>query len=156
MSVRYAIVDIATNTCINVTMDEPGRSFELINDGKWFLFESPTSNIGQLWNGTKLIEAPPPVIEPIIYRKFTKLEFRNLFTLPERVAIDNFELSTTVTSDHKMTLRTLFKDQEAASYIDLDRPDTQQGIGFLAVAGLITPTRANEVLAATNSHDGSK
>jgi hypothetical protein len=151
---RYAIIEIDTNRCINVVIDEPGRSFELINDGKWFLFESETADIGQKWNGTTLLPKDPDPV--IVYKRFTKLEFRNLFTLPERVAIDNFELNPAVTAEHKMTLRTLFKDQEAASYIDLERADTQQGVQFLAVAGLLTPARAAEILAATNNHDGSK
>lgn len=150
---RYGIIDVAANKCVNIIDDEPGRSFELLNDGKWFLFEFLGADIGQIWNGTTLV--PGPGEPPVTYKKFTKLEFRNLFTLPERVAIDNFELNGAISAENKMTLRTLFKDQEAASYIDLNRPDTQQGVQFLAVAGLITPTRASEILASTNSHDGS-
>ena len=151
---RYAIVDVATNKCINVIEDHPGRSFELINESKWFLFEFPGADIGQTWNGTTLLpKAPDPVI---VYKRFTKLEFRNLFTLAERVGIDNFELNGAISAENKMTLRTLFKDQEAASYIDLERADTQQGVQFLAVAGLISGARASEILASTNGRDGSK
>lgn len=151
---RYAIIEIAENKCINVVEDEPGRNFEIINEGKWFLFEFPAADIGMIWNGSTLI--PGPVIEPPVFKTFTKLEFRNLFTLPERVAIDNFELNPAISDTNKMTLRTLFKDQEAAMYIDLGRTDTQQGVQFLAVAGLISAERASQILSTTNNVDRSK
>lgn len=154
MSKRYGIIEIASNTCINIIDDEDGKSFEILNDGKWFLFESPEASIGMLWNGTNLV--PGAVVEPPVFKTFTKLEFRNLFTLQERVAIDNFELNPSISDVNKMTLRTLFKDQEAAMFIDVGRTDTQQGIQFLNTAGLISTERANQILNATNSVDRSK
>ena len=71
----------------------------------------------------------------------TRLGFRQRFTFSERVAIE-----TAAQSD--ASVRVMLKDQEAATFIDLARQDTVDGVNALAEAGLITAERAVEILTA--------
>lgn len=74
--------------------------------------------------------------------RITRLAFRNRFTFAEKVAIE-----TAAESD--ATVRVLLKDQEAATFIDLARIDTQQGVQLLVSKSLITAQRATEILSLT-------
>ena len=74
--------------------------------------------------------------------RVTRLAFRNRFTFAEKVAIE-----TAAESD--ATVRVLLKDQEAATFIDLARLDTQQGVQLLVSKNLITAQRATEILSLT-------
>lgn len=73
--------------------------------------------------------------------KITRLAFRNRFTLSEKIAVE-----TAAESD--AAIRVMLKDQEAATYIDLSRQDTIDGVNYLASQNLITAARAEEVLTA--------
>ena len=74
--------------------------------------------------------------------RITRLAFRNRFTFSEKLAIE-----TAAESD--AAVRVLLKDQEAATFIDLARLDTQQGVQLLVSKGLITAQRAAEILSLT-------
>jgi hypothetical protein len=74
--------------------------------------------------------------------RITRLAFRNRFTFAEKVAIE-----TAAESD--ATVRVMLKDQEAATFIDLARIDTQQGVQLLVSKNLITAQRASEILSLT-------
>ena len=67
----------------------------------------------------------------------TKLEFYSRFQLAESVAI---ETST------DPILKVLQKQQTIAEYIDLNDPDTLQGVGYLYNTGIITMERMLEIL----------
>jgi hypothetical protein len=71
--------------------------------------------------------------------KITKLAFRQRFTFAERVAIET-------EAETDASVRVMLKDQEAASFIDLSRQDTIDGVNALAAATLITEQRASEIL----------
>lgn len=73
--------------------------------------------------------------------KITKLAFRNRFTFAEKVAIET-------AAETDPAVRVLLKDQEAATFIDLSRRDTQDGVQLLASKTLLTPERAEEILGA--------
>jgi hypothetical protein len=89
--------------------------------------------------------APPP-------RHITKLAFRNRFTTAEKVSLEIASLDdpTAAMSARQQAagLRVALKDQENASYIDLDRDDTLAGVEMLEAAGLIAAGRAAIVLDA--------
>jgi len=83
----------------------------------------------------------------------TRLEFRNRFTLTEKVAI---ELAAADNPSNTMqqrqlaaTLRVFLDDLAAASYVDETRADTRAGVRALAQYGLIAAGRADEILAAS-------
>lgn len=72
--------------------------------------------------------------------RITRLAFRNRFTFAEKVAIAEAAKTDT-------TVEVLQKDQDAATYIDLSRTDTQQGVQLLVIKGLITADRSAEILS---------
>jgi hypothetical protein len=79
----------------------------------------------------------------------TKLQFRRLFTLAERVAIDDFAASTTLTAEQKAGVRTLQTDLSIASEVWLDDPLTVAGVQMLEEYGLISAGRATQILKNT-------
>lgn len=79
----------------------------------------------------------------------TKLEFRKLFTLSERVIIDNAQTNPSISSENKAILFTMQKDMELATEIDLTNSDTIAGVNFLESLGLIATGRAEQVLSNT-------
>ena len=95
---------------------------------------------------------PPPVIEPPApeVRHITKLAFRNRFTMKEKVAIElagninpndpaqKQQLAATVCASNA--------DVAASAYIDLDRPDTRDGVKLMEDFGLLAAGRAAEIL----------
>lgn len=73
-------------------------------------------------------------------RTMTRLEFMRRFTASERIATRAAAASNPVISD-------MLAMQDAASYIDLDDPDTQAGVVYLESLGVIAEGRAAQVLA---------
>lgn len=95
---------------------------------------------------------PPPVIEPPApeVRRITELAFRSRFTMKEKVAT---ELASVVNQSDPLamqelaaSIRALKDDISAASYIDLDRPDTRAGVSLMEEYGIIAAGRAAEIL----------
>lgn len=66
----------------------------------------------------------------------TKLAFLNRFTLTERMAIRS---STDPIVADIMNLL------EIAEYVNLTDPNTTQGVGYLAMVGVIAPNRVTEI-----------
>ena len=95
---------------------------------------------------------PPPVIEPPApeVRRITELAFRGRFTMKEKVAT---ELASVINQSDPLakqelaaSIRALKDDISAASYIDLDRPDTRAGVMLMEEYGIIATGRAAEIL----------
>lgn len=82
----------------------------------------------------------------------TKLAFRNRFTQGEKVAIEIAQLDNTAASmparAQAAALRASQGDLLVASFIDLQRPDTRDGVHILETAGLLASGRALEILDA--------
>lgn len=82
----------------------------------------------------------------------TKLAFRNRFTINELIAIELTSIDNPAadlaTRQLAALLRVMQKNQENASYIDLSRTDTQQGVQMMESYGLLAAGRANEILHA--------
>ena len=79
--------------------------------------------------------------------QLTKYQFRQLFTLAERVAIDNSALNTSIPAAYKAILVTVLKDLELSEIVNLDLPAVISGVGLLQQLGLLTAERAAQVLA---------
>ena len=100
---------------------------------------------------SEVVEPTPP------NRRATKLQFRNLFTTAEKVAIDFAALDNpaadTATRIQSASLRVFLEDLNSATpdpdgtSIDLDDPRTVAGVNALESFGLITPGRATEILS---------
>ena len=85
-------------------------------------------------------------------RRITKLAFRNRFTKAEKAGIEFAALDDPTAPiaqrQQAAALRADLKDQEQATYIDLDDEDTRTGVLTLEGAGLIAAGRALEILDA--------
>jgi len=98
---------------------------------------------------------PPPYVPPPAppeIRHITRLAFRNRFTSAEKVTLEIASLDTPAATmaqrQQAAGLRVALKDQENASYIDLDNAATRAGVQMLEAAGLMAAGRALEVLDA--------
>lgn len=101
-------------------------------------------------------EFADPVADPVVTIKFagrrllTKLEFRSLFPESAIKAIDRFEVQFEqagfLTDDQKDSIRTAFKDYNAASDVNLDDPRWLPGLGLYVALGMMTAEEVTEVL----------
>jgi hypothetical protein len=109
-----------------------------------------TELMGQSYNGTTQ-QFTPPAVAPAV-RHITKLGFRNRFTRAEKVALEMAALdnpaATIAQRQQSAALRADLKDQEGATFIDLDRADLRAGVQALEAAGLIAAGRALQILDA--------
>lgn len=71
--------------------------------------------------------------------KITQYEFRNRFTIEEKVAIEEAAVLNPI-------VRAVVKDFDSAVYIDLTSSSVQEGIGVFVEHSLITEARAREIL----------
>ncbi len=93
---------------------------------------------------------PIEVVAPV---RITKLAFRNRFTTTEKATLE-FAASDdpalpAATRQFKAILRAYLNDVNAATYVDLTRADTKQGVGMLEQYGLIAAGRASQILDLT-------
>ena len=95
------------------------------------------------------VDAPaqPPAPED---RRITKLAFRNRFTKAEKAGIEFAALDDPTAPiaqrQQAAALRADLKDQEQATFIDLDDEDTRTGVLTLEAVRLIAAGRAVEIL----------
>jgi len=85
-------------------------------------------------------------------RRITKLAFRNRFTKAEKAGIEFAAMDDPTAPiaqrQQAAALRADLKDQEQATFIDLDDEDTRTGVLTLEAVGLIAAGRAVEILDA--------
>ena len=109
-------------------------------------------NIGIDWSWDSVTGFTPPVV-PVVEvspqaapkRQITQLAFLNRFTDAEAIAIDLASQGTTVEA---AAMRRYQKKVDAATYIDLSRQDTRDGVLALESIGLLAAGRATEILDA--------
>jgi hypothetical protein len=110
--------------------------------------------LAALHNGTTTPPAPKP--KPTTQTpsqpqsggvKVTKFQFRQLFTTIERIACDNAPSNVALPATARAAMVTLLKDLEVSGEVDLSLPQVITGVHFLATLGLITETRATQILA---------
>jgi len=126
---RFAIIENGAVT--NIVVAEESM------DAGWI--QNPPASVSVGWNygGGKFV-APDKKSPTSV--KITKLAFRNRFTFSEKVLIET-------AAEGDATVRVLLKDQEAATFIDLARLDTQQGVQLLVSKNLITAERSDAILS---------
>lgn len=83
-------------------------------------------------------------------RKITKLAFRNRFQTSEKVALELASLDDPTAAmsvrQQKAALRVYLKDLDNASFVDLERQDTKDGVNALVPFGILTAARAASIL----------
>lgn len=98
------------------------------------------------------LAADPEPTAPVDPRRITKLAFRNRFTRAEKVAIEMAALDNPAAPmaqrQQAAALRADLKDQQDATFIDLDRTDLREGVQALEAAGLLGAGRALAILDA--------
>lgn len=77
--------------------------------------------------------------------RITRLAFLDRFTDAEAIAID---LASTGATVEAAGLRRYLHKVNAATFIDLGRPDTQAGVQALETVGILAAGRAAEILTA--------
>jgi hypothetical protein len=128
---RFEILDLTGQTVVDTVEGEYAR-VQALYPGRW----------------REVASTPlPPLPLP---RHCTKLAFRNRFTQAEKVALElaglDVPLGTPTQRQQAAAVRASQADVQSASYIDLDRQDTRNGVLGLEAAGLLAVGRALEVL----------
>jgi hypothetical protein len=82
-------------------------------------------------------QLPPPVI----VKTWTPLEFMELFTLEERIAIREFSKADALAEDWLDLLK-------ASQEVRLDDPRPLNGLNYMVLKGVLSQARAEEVLAS--------
>ena len=105
-----------------------------------FAPEYDESSSSAFWRGDhwEIVESMPA---PTVYRDMTSLEFLELFTPAEQVAV----VSATMTSP---VVKLWYDKMLAAMNITLSDPRTEAGLDALVAAGLLTAERKSEIVEA--------
>lgn len=84
--------------------------------------------------------------------RITKFAFRNRFAASEKVALELASLDNPMLPMEQRQiaamLRVFIKDLENAQFVQLDRPDIQQGVMQLVQLGIISHDRATHILTS--------
>lgn len=97
--------------------------------------------VGDAWDGQAFTRPASPASP----RHITRLAFLQRLTTPEAVAIDLASVGNTAQA---AGMRRYMELVRAATYIDLDRPDTRGGVQALEAGGVLAVGRALEILDA--------
>ena len=92
------------------------------------------------YDGSAWVQYPPPPPPPL-----TRLGFMSRFTDAELVGIEVARM-TAPDVTQRATLAVLKESWMAATEVDVGDPRTQQGVGMLVQAGLLTAERAAQIL----------
>lgn len=102
------------------------------------VFAGSLYHLGQFWAPVKTLIDQPTVI--------THLQFRDLFTFPEQLKMDNFMTDPTLTDEHKKIFYTNTKTLDAAMDIDLNSKWIVAGLGFLVSIGYLSQERMDQIM----------
>lgn len=134
---------IIDNVAIDVSTN-PDESFHPSIAGD---FVEVPLNVKPLWRLVDGEWTEPPVIEipemppPPQDWRITRLAFLQRFTLAERMAVRAARATDAVVEDFMAMV-------DAATFIDLARQDTEDGVGYLVTKQHITAERAAAILTA--------
>jgi hypothetical protein len=112
-----------------------------IGDQKYppgWLLTAPAVDIAAVGITVSTVADPPPPPVTVI----SSLDFRQLFTTAERVAITEAAQTNTA-------IRVFIDDESAAGIVHLSDPEVTTGIAMCVTLGLLTQARASQILAGT-------
>ena len=146
---QYAL--IKDNNVVNVIVAEPDfiasiqSDYDHIEPLDTLLEQGLGVCIGWTYDGEFHAPDIPPVVLPTIpqEKKITRLAFLNRFTDGEAIALDLASIGNTVEA---ASIRRYLSKVNAATFIDLEDPDTRGGVQTLEVMGLISEGRALVIL----------
>ena len=149
---RYALIQNGVVT--NVIEADPDHLPELPDTT---LMPSKTAGIGWTYaDGTfKAPEPETPLTQTSA--RITRLAFRNRFTQAEKVALELAALdnpsATMAQRQQAAALRAHLKDLDAATFVDLNRPETVTAVQSLEAGGLLASGRAATILDVASITD---
>lgn len=119
--------------------------YKNIETGEVFAYASEQER--QEWGAPELVEMTPeevnahlnPPIEPQYKTQFSVLEFRDRFTIDERLAIRQAQFDD-------MEVGLVYDNFQAAQFIDIEDPRVEQGIDLYVAKGLLEPERKAQLL----------
>ncbi len=79
----------------------------------------------------------------------SRLQFRKLFTLTERMAIDNASGNVSLPTYARDAIVTMQADLQVSDFVSLADIDTIDSVNMLANVGLIASTRVSQILSNT-------
>ena len=82
-------------------------------------------------------------------QQLTKYQFRQLFTLNEKVAIDSAPTNTQIPAQYRAVIYSILKDLELSEVVHLDNPQVTSGLQLLVQLGLLTQLRKDQIMANT-------
>ena len=89
-----------------------------------------------------------PVAPNTVGTILTKYQFRKLFTLNERIAIDSAPSNPNIPAPYRAALTTMTKDLEVSAEVQLTKnADVTAGVNMLEQLGLIGVGRAAQIIA---------
>jgi len=94
----------------------------------------PVPQVGWTFDGVRLSNPTGP------YSKITKLALRQRFTLAEMAAVQTAAKTNII-------IEVLLDNVKVATFIDLKRQDTIEGLMYLVSIGILTLERANIILS---------
>lgn len=137
---------ITNNQAIDVRTESPEGFFTPDIAAQFEQVPDEVENGWILDNGdwsAPLVPEPGPALEPVItYAKVSPIEFKLLFTSPERVAIKAARIDDLVIDDFYDIV-----EDPRLTFVDLGLNSTQQALQYMAAQGLIAPERIEQILS---------
>ena len=131
----YQIHDIVTDTPIGEPAPLPA---ELVGLDNASLADLSWVDPALGFSGQGFLPVYVVIPEPVVPRDITAIAFLQRFTTAERVAIR--ASADPIIADYLDLLR-------VSTLVNLDNADTVQGVSYLVAQGLLTPERADALLA---------
>lgn len=137
------VVDVTTGTCYRVSDKKKIIPPPTVDDPDYLAYEAWVA----AGNNPDYVQTMP-----VQATKITKLAFRNRFTVAEKIAIEMASLDNPnqpiQLRQVAAAIRVYLKDLDNATYVDMSRADTQEGVQQMVVLGILTQPRATEILTA--------
>lgn len=137
---------IANGIVDNVILGHPENYWDAID----ITDMDPRPGVGWAYDGDQF--TAPVVLPESPPSRVTRLAFRNRFSTSELVALEIASIDDPGAAAPQRqlaaTLRVMQANLQAATFIDLQRPDTRAGVEQLEAAGLLAAGRAAAILDA--------
>lgn len=135
-NVEGQAVDVVTRDPAELFHPDVAGQFVIVPDGT----ENGATYANGVWTNPVRQPPPPPVLAPEDWQ-VTKLAFLQRFTLEERMRVYAAAGTDLVVAD-------FLRMVELATFIDMAREDTVQGVGYLVTKDYLSAERAHTILTA--------
>jgi hypothetical protein len=107
----------------------------------------PVPGIGWAYNGSTFTPPAPPVTVPDPpVTLYSPQAFRARYTLDELIVVDNFAEFPGISDEDRQKMLTITTSLISAAAIDISSPNVVDAVNFEVQVGLITQSRADQIL----------